>query len=168
MSVDAIAELPTARIVRRFVDVLNDREVLRHKCQSPPSPQCLQALNEINYFTICSHIVQSFNNVSNITPSQAEEFCDYHCSQVLIGAYNKVLTACSPDYAPNRQVTRAAINANRACCDLFLYSNLRASKKYCTSRAIQVMVNTVSVKEWVDPALLLVRYPASRIGIIYR
>ena len=30
------------------------------------------------------------------------------------------------------------------------------------------MVNTVSVKEWVDPALLLVRYPASRIGIIYR
>lgn len=107
VSVDAVEGLPTARIVSHIAGLLNNREALRQKRQSP-SPQCLYALHQISqnpYFTTCSRIVQSINNVSSITPSQAQEFCDNHCAQVLINAYNTVLAACGSTYVPiNKQV----------------------------------------------------------------
>ena len=132
MSVDATAGLPTAHIVRHLASVLNKHGAAVREKRQAPSQHCIEIIQQIGqdyYFTICSHISQSFSNVTAITPAQAQEFCDYNCPVVLIGAYDKVLAACGPSFLPDRQVRQAAIDhANSTSCDCFLYRNSRTPK----------------------------------------
>ena len=102
VAVNAIEGLPTARIVSRVADVLNSRDYLRQKRQTP-GPACIAVATKItndNNFLFCNRIAQSFSNVTTITPSQAEEYCDHHCSQVLLNAYNEILAACGSSFVP--------------------------------------------------------------------
>ena len=103
VSVDAIAELPTARIVRRVSEALSNRETVRQKRQSS---QCIDLLNKLisnHYYKICEGIIDSYVN-STYTPSQADEFCDNHCPQLLTDDYFKVSNVCGPSYVPDRKV----------------------------------------------------------------
>ena len=100
VAVNAIDGLPTARIVSRVADVLNSRDPLRQKRQTP-SPQCTALLNKLasnSNFMRCEKIVKSF---SNVTTTQAEQFCDLdHCPQVIVGAYNEISAVCGASFAP--------------------------------------------------------------------
>ena len=103
VSVDAIAELPTARIVRRVAEALSNREIVRQKRQSS---QCIDLMNKLDSnptHKICAGIIECYMN-STYTPSQADEFCDNHCPQLLTDNYFKVLNVCGPSYVPDRKV----------------------------------------------------------------
>ena len=71
------------------------------------SQQCINVLSSVESdpkWTTCITITEKFNNISTITNSQIQTYCQLHCPTVEVQDFRAIVTACGTSLIPGSEV----------------------------------------------------------------